>query len=94
MKTEKKDFLLIPPKVRYSITLPPNAKLLYGEIANRTNEKGLSLFNNQDLADLFNVDKQSIYYWVTALEAEGFLKSKTIRKRKVHYRYFFIDPGE
>ncbi len=90
MEAKKEDYLLIPPLVRYNLNLPPNAKLLYGEIAQRTNDKGLSLFGNQELADLFNVDKQSIYYWVTALIEEGFIKSQILRRNKVHYRCFLI----
>ncbi len=90
MNVENTDYLFIPPKVRYCIQLPPNAKLLYGVIANRTNEKGLSLFGNQELADIFRVDKQSIYHWVTALEKEGFIKSRNLRKKLIHYRCFLI----
>ncbi len=90
MERTEKDYVLLPQQVRYCSDLPASAKLFFAEIAAQANEAGFIMIDNQLLADFFRVDKQSIYYWVTALEKAGFLKCEIKRIRKVHYRVFKI----
>lgn len=93
MKQLKNDYLFIPNEVRYSAILPPNAKLLFGEIANRANEKGEAVFHYDEFPEMFNVNKKAVYLWICALENEGFIKSKMIRRQKEHYHIFQITIG-
>jgi len=95
MKQLDENYLFIPPTVRYCHNLPGNAKLLFGLIAHRANEEGKAIFGYDELAEIFNSSKKAIYFWIIALENEGFLISKMVRRGRVHYRFFLIlcDPG-
>ncbi len=90
MKQLDENYLFIPPGVRYCNRLPANAKLLFGIVANRAKDEGKAIFGYDELAQMFNSSKKSIYFWINALEEEGFLISKMLRRRKVHYRAFII----
>ena len=90
MKELNENYLFIPPAVRYCHSLPPNAKILFGEIAARANEEGEAIFGYDELAEMFNASKKSVYFWVTALEEEGFILSRMDQIKKVHFRAFLL----
>ncbi|MDR5591210.1 helix-turn-helix domain-containing protein [Christiangramia sp. SM2212] len=93
MNSISKDFLFIPIQVRYCNGLPPNAKILFGEIASRANEENKAIFHYDEFPELFGVNKKAVYLWISALEKEGFLKSRMIRKQKEHYHIFLLTTG-
>jgi len=90
MKTEDHNCLYIPVEVRHCPNLQPNAKLLFGEIVSRANEKGEAIFQYDEIPEMFNVKKKAVYYWVDALERKGFIISKILRRRRIHYQAFKI----
>lgn len=70
---QKNYYAIIPANVRYDKDLPPNAKLLYGEITALCNEKGFCWASNSYFAELYNVDKSTISRWVSKLENQRYI---------------------
>lgn len=68
-------YAVIPASVRYDNHLPPNAKLLYGEISALTSREGFCFATNQYFADLYKTSTKSISRWVSALEQQGYIAS-------------------
>lgn len=78
---EKKGyFAVIPANVRYDDSLPPNAKLLYGEITALCNAEGYCWASNKYFAELYGVSIASIKRWIKALIDSGYISSKLIYK--------------
>jgi len=64
-------FAVIPATVRYDKSLPPAAKLLYGEITALTSVKGFCWCSNAYFAELYDVHKNTISVWIALLEKAG-----------------------
>ena len=64
---QKSYYAIIPANVRYDKTLPPNAKLLYGEITALCNEKGYCWASNDYFSKLYEVTKASVSSWISKL---------------------------
>ena len=75
MKNNKSYYAIIPANVRYS-DIPPNAKLLYGEITALSNEKGYCWASNKYFADLYKVKTPTISSWIQKLRDSGFINYK------------------
>lgn len=96
--TEKKSYYaIIPANVRYDESLPPNAKLLYGEITALCNAEGYCWASNKYFAELYGVSVISISKWINALVHRGYLSSEIIYKegtKEIDKRYITIvyDP--
>lgn len=96
-KMNKSYYAIIPANVRYDKDLPPNAKLLYGEITALCNERGYCWAENKYFAELYNVSKTSISKWISALTEKGYIQSKLTYKegsKEIDKRYITIvnDP--
>lgn len=76
---QKSYYAIIPANVRYDNELPPNAKLLYGEITALCNEKGYCWAGNTYFSDLYKVTNRTISGWVNVLEQKGYIKRTIIR---------------
>lgn len=72
-------FAIIPANVRYDPDLPPNAKLLYGEITALCNKEGYCWASNNYFAGLYSVSKISVSNWISALIKKGYITSEIIR---------------
>ncbi|WP_057766730.1 conserved phage C-terminal domain-containing protein [Cytobacillus praedii] len=86
-------YAIIPANVRYDNELPPNAKLLYGEITALCNEKGFCWAGNTYFADLYNKDKSTIARWIQQLEKRGYITREVVYKkgtREIESRYMRI----
>tara|TARA_R110000803_G_scaffold10007_6_gene31105 strand:+ start:1899 stop:2543 length:645 start_codon:yes stop_codon:yes gene_type:complete len=81
MEKQVSYYAIIPANVRYNENLPPNAKLLYGEITALCNQKGYCWSSNKYFADLYNVSKQTISVWISKLRKEGFIFTEFTYKR-------------
>lgn len=73
MENKKSYYAIIPADVRYCTSLCANAKLLYGEITALCNEKGYCWASNEYFAKLYEVHKNTISKWISALKANGFI---------------------
>lgn len=87
MSTAPNYFAIIPASVRYDKTLPPNAKLMYGEITALANEKGYCWAGNEYFANLYDVAPETISRWVSKLQKSGHIvieiDQASISKRKI-----------
>lgn len=96
--TEKKSYYaIIPANVRYDESLPPNAKLLYGEITALCNAEGYCWASNKYFADLYGVSPITISRWINILVSRGYIASEIIYKegtKEIDKRYIRIcyDP--
>lgn len=73
-------YAIIPANVRYDDNLPPNAKLLYGEITALCNKEGYCWASNDYFANLYSVSIRSIKSWVKALSDNGYIDCEIIYK--------------
>lgn len=83
MGTERPAYwAVIPASVRYDQNLPPNAKLLYGEITALSNAKGYCSARNAYFADLFGLGEKSVSRLIAILAKGGYLRVEVIRNEK------------
>lgn len=75
---QKAYYAIIPANVRYDKDLPPNAKLLYGEITALCNDKGYCWATNQYFADLYKVSKITVSRWISTLNKKGYISIDTL----------------
>ena len=78
--SKKSYYAVIPANVRYDESLPPNAKLLYGEITALCNAEGYCWASNKYFAELYGVSISSIKRWIKSLIDRGYITSKLIYK--------------
>ena len=64
-------YAVIPAEVRYDAELPPNAKLLYGEISALLSDEGYCYASNQYFADLFQLTTRTVSDLVAKLQDRG-----------------------
>ena len=79
-ENKKSYYAIIPASVRYDESLPPNAKLLYGEITALCNAEGYCWASNKYFADLYGVSISSIKRWIKVLLDQGYITSKLVYK--------------
>lgn len=87
-------YAIIPANVRYDKDLPPNAKLLYGEVTALANDKGYCWASNSYFAELYAVTKKTVSTWIKSLEDKGYLFSKLIYKensKEIKERRLYLD---
>lgn len=86
-------YAVIPANVRYDKELPPNAKLLYGEITALCNQEGYCWATNDYFAKLYKCTRQSISSWIAALKERGYISIEFVYKegsKEILNRYIKI----
>lgn len=86
-------YAVIPANVRYDENLPPNAKLLYGEITALCNQNGYCWATNEYFAKLYKCTRQSISSWISQLKDRGYISIEFIYKegsKEILNRYIKI----
>ena len=78
--SKKSYYAVIPANVRYDESIPPNAKLLYGEITALCNAEGYCWASNKYFAELYGVSISSIKRWIKLLIDRGYITSRLIYK--------------
>ncbi len=82
-------YAIIPAEVRYS-DIPPNAKLLYGEITALANKKGYCWAENKYFADLYKTTDRNVRRWLSALIDSGFVRCEYTNNE----RSIYIEGGQ
>lgn len=73
---------VIPADVRYDEALPPNAKLLYGEISALTNEKGYCYAQNAFFSKVYGWSVATIQRLLNALADRGYIQVEIVRNKR------------
>lgn len=86
-------YAVIPADVRYDDRIPPNAKLLYGEISALIGSDGFCFASNQYFADIYKVTPESIARLLSKLESAGYITRQLEKdgSGKVLRRKIFLD---
>ena len=66
-------YAVIPASIRYDKRIPPNAKLLYGEITALCNKEGYCWAGNSYFAGLYEKNERSVINWINALRQAGYI---------------------
>ncbi len=97
MEEQRSYYAVIPAIVRYDKDLPPNAKLLYGEITALCNEKGYCWASNHYFSSLYKVSDRSVKNWINLLVEKKYIyrlvKYKE-GKKEIEKRILSLVPGE
>ncbi|EKV55809.1 hypothetical protein A966_13190 [Brachyspira hampsonii 30446] len=94
MKNNKNYYTIIPSNVRYDKRLKSLSKLIYGEIAALTNDKGYCWANNHYFAEIYSVSKDTISRSIKQLEEYNYIKcvydktKQNNEKRKIYIKKF------
>lgn len=82
METEKPNYYaIIPANVRYA-DIPPQAKLLYGEITALCNKEGYCWATNKYFASLYNVSEFTVSRWISKLRDERLIVVELTKAEK------------
>ncbi len=84
-------FIVVPMFIIDDITLLAGEKLLFGEIASNSLEKGYCWFSNKHLATLFHISERTASRWVNDLKNKAYITieitvrtgSKEIEERRI-----------
>lgn len=75
---------IIPADVRYDDALPPNAKLLYGEISALCDRFGYCYAHNRYFAKLYGWSVATVQRLLSALSAQGYVRVDVLRDKRTH----------
>ena len=67
-------YAIIPAPVLYCPTLPPAAKLLFGEIVALTSVRGYCFAQNPHFVERHGVSSRAVQKWLSALSKHGFIR--------------------
>jgi DNA-binding MarR family transcriptional regulator len=87
-------FAVIPAPVRYCKTIPPAAKLLYGEITALCSVEGFCWASSSYFSELYGVDRATVKRWLSSLSKAGFIRIEVNRESNVQRRIFLVVPSQ
>ena len=77
---------VIPADVRYDERIPPNAKLLYGEISALCNREGYCWAKNEYFAQLFGWAPTTVTRLLSGLRDAGYLSVEMVKTKVRHHQ--------
>lgn len=79
---EKKQirFIIVPDFIIDDSNIPDGEKLLFGEIASNSLEKGFCWFSNKHLMERFHIGKRTASRWVNDLRKKGYITIKIVKR--------------
>lgn len=88
-------YAVIPAEVRYDDVLPPNAKLLYGELTALAARDGYCFAQNAYFCELYKLCDSTITKLLTSLEKQGYIRREVERDSagKVSARKIWINKS-
>ena len=75
-------YAIIPADVRYDDSIPPNAKLLYGEISALIGKDGYCYASNKYFSDVYGFAPETIARLVSRLEEAGYIRREEAEVRR------------
>lgn len=80
---EKKQirFIIVPDFIIDDKSLPDGEKLLFGEIASNSLEKGFCWFSNKHLMERFHIGERTASRWVNDLRKKGYITINTVKRK-------------
>jgi hypothetical protein len=84
-------YAVIPASVRYA-KIPPNAKLLYGEITALSQKEGYCYASNKYFAEIYEVENTTISEWLKRLHECGFIKVFVDKAAGNQRKIWIVDP--
>lgn len=75
---------VLPATVRYDAELPPNAKLLYGEISALCDIKGYCYATNAYFAGIYGWSVPTIQRLLSALRERGYIRVEIVRDKRTN----------
>lgn len=80
MKMERPGYYaVIPAEVRYDDAIPPNAKLLYGEISAMVDSSGRCIADNAYFSALYQLSDRTVTSLIKALKDGGYIDTVSVR---------------
>lgn len=80
---EKKQirFIIVPEFIIDDLNIPDGEKLLFGEIASNSLEKGFCWFSNKHLMERFHIGERTASRWVNDLRKKGYITIKIVKRK-------------
>lgn len=72
-------YAVIPADVRYDDRIPPNAKLLYGEISALIGAEGYCFASNQYFSQIYKMSNETISRLISKLEKAGYIQRQVVK---------------
>ena len=72
-------YAVIPADVRYDDQIPPNAKLLYGEISALIGAEGYCYASNQYFSQIYKMSNETISRLISKLEKAGYIQRQVVK---------------
>lgn len=91
-------YAVIPATIRYDPDLPPNAKLLYGELTSLASSSGYCWASNKYFAELYGLSQSSVSRLITQLADKGYIRCEMAAtakgsERRIYAGVFVVEPG-
>lgn len=80
---EKKQtrFIIVPDFIIDDSDIPDGEKLLFGEIASNSLEKGFCWFSNKHLMEFFHIGERTASRWVNDLRKKGYITINIVKRK-------------
>lgn len=74
-------FIIVPDFIIDDLNIPDGEKLLFGEIASNSLEKGFCWFSNKHLMERFHIGERTASRWVNDLRKKGYITIKIVKRK-------------